>query len=137
MSRSDGQVPQKNLSATRIVEVAATVEITALSGKNKAKGQFISCSRQLIAGVHGAGLDVLGAKNDPRKRDFTRLLSSTAGRPGRCSNGRRMLTWNGDSAAATADKQSSKCSANVMYRVLHRGKNRAAKRDTGVVDDRA
>ena len=43
------------------VDVAATVEVGALIGINNTKGLFISCSRQLVAGGHRAG--VLGAKN--------------------------------------------------------------------------
>ena len=68
MSRSDGQVIRTTVEEPEAVEVAPTAEITALSGENNAKGQFISCSRQLLAGVHRAGLDVLGAKH-PRNRD--------------------------------------------------------------------
>ena len=37
------------------VDVAATVEVAALIGINNAKGRFISCSRQLVAGGHRAG----------------------------------------------------------------------------------
>ena len=36
-------------------DVAATVEVAALIGINNAKGRFISCIRQLVAGGHRAG----------------------------------------------------------------------------------
>ena len=36
-------------------DVAATVEVAELIGKNNAKGRFMSCKRQLVAGGHLAG----------------------------------------------------------------------------------
>ena len=44
-------------------DVAATVEVAALIGKNNAKDWFISCSRQPVEWLSSSRLDVLGAKN--------------------------------------------------------------------------
>ena len=45
------------------MDVAATVEVAALIGKNNTKDQFISCSRQPVEGLSSSRWDVLGAKN--------------------------------------------------------------------------
>ena len=61
------------------VNVAATGEVAALSGKNNAKDQFISCNRQLVASCHQAGLDVLGAKNPRNFTNHMQIGVPTAG----------------------------------------------------------
>ena len=51
------------------VDVVATMEVGALSAENKVKDLFIISSRQLVAGSHGAVLDVLriqGRAKNPR-----------------------------------------------------------------------
>ena len=72
------------LAAT--VDVAATEEVAALISENNAKGRFISCSRQLVAGpvvVSSSRLDVLGAKN---ARNLPTIFRLVFPRPG----GRRL-----------------------------------------------
>ena len=44
------------------MDVAATVEVAALIGKNNAKDLFISSSRQPVEWLSSSRLDVLGAK---------------------------------------------------------------------------
>ena len=55
------------------MDVAATVEVGALSGENNTEGRSIGSRRQLVTGCHRAGLNVLGAKNP---RNFTTFGSA-------------------------------------------------------------
>ena len=57
------------------------MQVAALIGENKTKGQFVSCSRQLVTGGHQAGLDVLGAKN---LRNFTNHVQTCVPTAGGC-----------------------------------------------------
>ena len=63
------------------MDIAATLEVAALNGENNAKGLFISCSRQLVAGCHRAGMDVLCAKNP---RNFTKHVQIGVPTAGGC-----------------------------------------------------
>ena len=88
LSQSDGEV-----GTARQEDKEATVRCRCDSGSRGVKwrkqreGLVISCSRQIVAGGHRAGLDVLDAKN---LRNFTwQVYQPNANW---CSHGRKMLT---------------------------------------------
>ena len=62
LSRSDEEVRQEGNDGRSGESRSRCINSTTIN-ENNAKGRFISCSRQLVAGGHRAGLDVLCAKN--------------------------------------------------------------------------
>ena len=77
--RGENRAAKRAGTSVATVDVAATGNVAALNGKNNAKGIFINCGRQLVAGNHRAGLDVLGAKNPRYLTNQVQIGVSTAG----------------------------------------------------------
>ena len=113
------------------MDVAATMEVAALIGKNNAKDRFISCSRQPVEGLSSSRLDVLGAKPE-ESEELTNHMQ------GGVPTAERMVTGKSANQQRSANKQSASRTGSARRTgcIVERIAPRSAPGSYGSVGDR-